>query len=586
MPGDGARSGRAPAARTRTCPAGALVVVAAFGAAVCAGVEGGAGVCGSVGLVPWSMRGRGVRRGPSAPCRGAAWGRPVLQLRGGQDSAAWAERPGARSAPAAGDHDGREAETREQPMAFTRSPSPLPANPALEYPFSRSPSRSPSADPSGFYTRSSSPHGLLIAMCAWESLHTIAVGGVAPHVTELAAGLARRGNEVHLFVRAGPDMSQPSYQCIDDVHVHRVPIELNPDFVTECNNMCNAQVWYIREAERYMQTNFDVVHAHDWLCGKAIVQMKQAGRNTVFTCHSTEVGRVGRPELDHVSQRIQAIEAEACDVADRVIAVSSKFADEVKEQYFSKARGGRCDRSKLRMVYNGIHPEVFQDPVNVAEVRARHGIGEDTPFILSVGRLIPQKGPDILVGALPKLLESHPDAVVVFVGEGEMRDYLEGQAYQLGVAHAVRFLGTIWGQPLKDLFKACTLVCVPSRYEPFGITVLEAWACEKPVVVTHQGGPGEFVAHGKDGYKVNDEASNIAWGLREILCNPRKAANLGKRGRSRCAEFSYAAPPPQLSSPLRSLTQPLHLCVYAPCRAPRKALAVPIQLLYSCLDLS
>ena len=53
---------------------------------------------------------------------------------------------------------------------------------------------------------------------------------------------------------------------------------------------------------------------------------------------------------------------------------------------------------------------------------------------------------------------------------------------------------SVWnlpGQPLKDLFKACTLVCVPSRYEPFGITVLEAWACQKPVVVTHQGGPGE-----------------------------------------------------------------------------------------------
>lgn len=135
-------------------------------------------------------------------------------------------------------------------------------------------------------------------------------GGVAPHVTELAAGLARRGNQVHLFVRAGPDMSQPSYQCIDEVHVHRVPIELNPDFVTECNNMCNAQVWYIRETERYMRTTFDVVHAHDWLCGKTIVQMKQAGRNTVFTCHSTEFGRAGRTELDHVSLRIQAIEAE------------------------------------------------------------------------------------------------------------------------------------------------------------------------------------------------------------------------------------------------------------------------------------
>jgi len=106
-------------------------------------------------------------------------------------------------------------------------------------------------------------------MCAWESLHTVAVGGVAPHVTELAAGLARRGNEVHLFVRAGHDMSQARYEVLDDVHVHRVPIELSADFVEECNNMCNAFVFHIREAEAHMHTVFDLVHVHDWLCAKA-----------------------------------------------------------------------------------------------------------------------------------------------------------------------------------------------------------------------------------------------------------------------------------------------------------------------------
>ena len=50
--------------------------------------------------------------------------------------------------------------------------------------------------------------------------------------------------------------------------------------------------------------------------------------------------------------------------------------------------------------------------------------------------------------------------------------------------------------------RVCTVVCVPSRYEPFGMAVLEAWACGKPVVVTHKGGPGEFVHNGQDGIKV------------------------------------------------------------------------------------
>jgi hypothetical protein len=73
---------------------------------------------------------------------------------------------------------------------------------------------------------------LRIAFLTWESLHTIAVGGVAPHVTELAAGLERRGHEVHVYSRTGD--GQMPYEIIDGVHIHRVAIALDPDFITEC----------------------------------------------------------------------------------------------------------------------------------------------------------------------------------------------------------------------------------------------------------------------------------------------------------------------------------------------------------------
>ena len=84
-----------------------------------------------------------------------------------------------------------------------------------------------------------------IALLAWESLHSISVGGVAPHVSELAAGLERRGHEVHVFVRLGEH--QCTYEVIDGVHYHRCPIELNDDFVTEMNNMGNAFVYFLAE---------------------------------------------------------------------------------------------------------------------------------------------------------------------------------------------------------------------------------------------------------------------------------------------------------------------------------------------------
>lgn len=123
--------------------------------------------------------------------------------------------------------------------------------------------------------------GLKVALCSWESLHSVAVGGVAPHVTELAAGLSRRGHEVHLYTRAAEKGG--SHDVVDGVHVHKVPIELDSDFVNECNNMCNAFTYFLRQTEDFMSSSFDIIHCHDWLAAKALVQLKQAGRKCILT---------------------------------------------------------------------------------------------------------------------------------------------------------------------------------------------------------------------------------------------------------------------------------------------------------------
>jgi len=333
-----------------------------------------------------------------------------------------------------------------------------------------------------------------------------------------------------LYTRAGSEGG--SHNVVHDVHVHHVPIELDSDFVGECNNMCNAFIWFIRETEAFMGQNFDIVHAHDWLAGKTLVQAKQIGRRTVFTCHSTEFGRCGNVHFEGQSARVRGIEQESCDHADLVIAVSGRLCDEVKELY-------GC-HNKLRMAYNGIHLHNFEGMVNPGEIKGRYGIGPMQPVVLCVGRLVTQKGPDILLEAVPGILPQHPDTVVVFCGDGHMRGELEGRANQLGVQHAVRFLGTMSGEPLKELFKAADAICVPSRNEPFGIVVLEGWACAKPVVVTQSGGPGEFVRHEDDGIHVYAEPGSIAWGINHVFGDFDRAREMGHRGRARCEhEFSW-----------------------------------------------
>ena len=137
-----------------------------------------------------------------------------------------------------------------------------------------------------------------------------------------------------------------------------------------------------------------------------------------------------------------------------------------------------------------------------AEVKAGYDIGPMDPMVLFSGRLVVQKGPDLLIEAIPHILKFHPQAKFVFAGDGEMRAAVEQRSHQLGIAHATRFLGFQGNGTLARLYKACDVVCVPSRNEPFGIVLLEAWSRGKPVVSTVNGGPAEFVWHEVNGLKV------------------------------------------------------------------------------------
>ncbi|MBI4719618.1 MAG: glycosyltransferase [Planctomycetes bacterium] len=363
-----------------------------------------------------------------------------------------------------------------------------------------------------------------IAMFSWESMHSVAIGGLAPHVTELSEALHRRGHEIHVFTRVG--MGQSSYDLIGGVHYHRCPYEPHADFVLSTQRMCDSFVWHMAETEHFLGAAFDVVHGHDWLATKAIVPAKDRHhRPTVLTIHSTEYGRCGNSLWDdEMSGRIRALEWEGTYVADRVICVSRTLGDEVHRLY-------HVPTDKLFPIYNGVDPSRYDGPVDVRKVRDRYSLRLDDPVVLFAGRLTWQKGPDLLIDAIPRFLDEHPRAKVVFAGDGDMRAGLEQSAEAGGLSRAIRFLGHRNGRELVDLFKSVDLVCVPSRNEPFGIVILEAWSAEKPVVATRIGGPTEFVDHGRTGLTVDPAVEPIGRGVAEVIADADAARTMGLNGR-------------------------------------------------------
>ncbi len=362
-----------------------------------------------------------------------------------------------------------------------------------------------------------------IALLAWETLQSIHVGGLAVHVTELAAGLDRKGHEVHVFTRIGE--GQRHYDLINGVRYHRCAFPLNHDFIEEVKNMCRSFVDHLFQTEDFIGP-FDVIHAHDWLAANAMIWVKQGrGRKGVLTIHSTEYGRCGNVFYDGPSARIREEERAGTYWADRVIAVSDSIRKEVMWMY-------EVPDWKITVIFNGVDAHLFDGPIAPGGVKKRYRIGPTDPMVLFAGRMVEQKGPDLLVEAIPSILKDYPRVKFVFAGDGEMRTSIERRAGELEIMDSTRFLGFKTGPELVELFKACDVVCVPSRNEPFGIVVLEAWSAGKPVVVTNNGGPNEYVWHEVNGLKIDPNPDSIARGLVTLFSDLERARWMGKNGRT------------------------------------------------------
>jgi len=161
----------------------------------------------------------------------------------------------------------------------------------------------------------------------------------------------------------------------------------------------------------------------------------------------------------------------------------------------------------------------------------------DARVLLILARLHEAKGIDVALRALVNV----PGAVLWIAGEGPLEASLKRLAFDLGIAARVRFLG--WRDDRSALLRAADVCLVPSRHEPFGNVVVNAWAHEVPVIACASQGPGFLIAEGADGLKVPvDDAPALAETINQLLRDPALVLTLISGGRARvAAEFSEEA---------------------------------------------
>ena len=196
------------------------------------------------------------------------------------------------------------------------------------------------------------------------------------------------------------------------------------------------------------------------------------------------------------------------------------------ETFYGQPIGARAN-----VVYNGIRLDDFADPTPYSHAR---------PYLLGIGRHVPQKGFDVLLRAFAQAtLPAHD---LLLAGDGPERAGLEELSRSLGLTNRVRFLGRADRAAAVSLFHGCDFFVLPSRQEPQGIVNLEAMAAGKAVLAARVGGVPEIVQDGVTGLLVpGDDAPALAQAMTRLAADASLRQSLGAAGRERAQQFDWAA---------------------------------------------
>jgi glycosyltransferase involved in cell wall biosynthesis len=206
----------------------------------------------------------------------------------------------------------------------------------------------------------------------------------------------------------------------------------------------------------------------------------------------------------------------------------------VSRKVLEQAAGTGIRRERMTVIPNGI-PSSDGGVGNGRATRAELGIGDEDVLVLSVGRLVYQKGHEYLIEAMRSILRDFPRVKAVICGEGPLRRQLEAQIDRLGVAASVRLPGN--RMDIDRFLRTADIFVLPSRWEGLPVALLEAMDSGLPVVATRVEGVEEVIQNSAQGLLVPPEdARALADSLKGLIADRELRESMGKGARARVRE--------------------------------------------------
>jgi glycogen(starch) synthase len=359
-----------------------------------------------------------------------------------------------------------------------------------------------------------------VLILSWEYPPLIE-GGLARHVRKLSEAMVEREVEVHVLTRGGEE--SPAQELANGVVVHRIrepkrPTDLG-EFVTWVERMNSDMLAAgVELGDRY---EFDLVHGHDWLVANACDHLaKRFEAPLVTTIHATEYGRHQGWVDKHPQTYIHGVERWIVNRSQRVIACSHYMREQIVDIF------GVAEK-RISVIPNGIDPDDLQaqSPAELERLRSEFA-APDEKLVLLIGRLVYEKGFQLALEAMPRVIEEAPGTRFLVAGSGTHEAELHRQAEELGLMEHGTFLGWIGDDVLHSLYRIADLTVVPSIYEPFGLVALEAMASGCPCIVADTGGLREVVVHEEGGLRFQADDPEA---LAEVAIRVLSDDELGQR---------------------------------------------------------
>lgn len=335
--------------------------------------------------------------------------------------------------------------------------------------------------------------------------------------------LRDEGAQVHLACGSGKYLAAIRRE---NFPIHEIPIKRNLDLLSHLRSL--------RLLRRLMkQERFDIVHVHTPIAGLLGRLAARSVRTPliVYTAHGFYFHDDMAPWLRRI---VIGLERWGGRLSDQILCVS-------REDEKGAVELGIAGKDRVHYIGNGVDEERFS-PAPDSRVRdemaERLGVPNDGPWIGIVGRLVPEKGYREFFGALPRVLESHPAARFLVMGEKlesdrvDSREIFRDQLVRSGVRDHVHFLGHRYD--IEAILSVLDLFVLPSYREGLPVSILEAMSCSVPVVTTRVRGCRELVTDGETGWLVpTRSASALAEAMTAALDDPARARRFGAAGRER-----------------------------------------------------